>query len=47
VTSYYLQDGQGSTRALTSNSGAVTDTYTYSAYGELLDRTGTTVNAYQ
>ena len=47
TTSYLLQDGQNSTRVLTSNTGAVTDTYSYTAFGELFNRTGTTVNAYQ
>jgi len=45
-TSYYLQDGQGSTRTLTNNTGNVTDTYSYSAFGELQNQTGTTVNPY-
>ena len=45
-TSYYLQDGQGSTRALTDSSGVVTDTYSYTAFGDLLDQTGTTENSY-
>ncbi len=33
--SFYAVDGLGSTRALTNSSGAVTDTYTYEAYGAL------------
>ena len=45
--SYYLQDGQGSTRALTNNLGVVTDTYSYTAFGELQNQTGTTVNSYR
>ena len=45
-TSYYLADGQGSTRALTDGGGNVTDTYRYDAYGDLLGRTGTTTNSY-
>jgi RHS repeat-associated protein len=45
-TSYYLQDGQGSTRALTNSAGAVTDTYSYTAYGEIYNQTGTTANNY-
>ena len=44
--SYYLYDGLGSTRALTDASGVVTDTYTYEAYGTLLEQQGTTENAY-
>jgi RHS repeat-associated protein/CSLREA domain-containing protein len=47
-TSYYLQDGQGSTRALTDSTqaGTITDTYSYTAFGELFAQTGTTVNPY-
>ncbi len=46
ATSYYLQDGQGSTRALTNAAGNVTDTYSYTAFGELLNQTGSTTNSY-
>jgi RHS repeat-associated protein len=46
TTSYYLPDAQGSTRALTSAAAAVTDTYRYSAFGELETQTGTTANSY-
>jgi RHS repeat-associated protein len=46
TTNYYLQDGQGSTRALTNSSGAVTDTYSYTAFGELFNQTGSTTNSY-
>jgi len=45
-TSYYLKDGQGSTRTLTNTTGNITDTYSYSAFGELQNQTGTTVNHY-
>jgi RHS repeat-associated protein len=45
-TSFYLQDGQGSTRALTNSAGAVTDIYSYTAYGEIYNPTGTTENNY-
>ncbi|HEU0296345.1 MAG TPA: RHS repeat-associated core domain-containing protein [Anaerolineales bacterium] len=45
-TNYYLQDGQGSTRALTNSTGTVTDTYSYTAFGELFDQTGSTTNSY-
>jgi RHS repeat-associated protein len=38
---YYLHDAYGSTRLLTDNSGAVVATYTYDAYGNLANRTGT------
>ena len=45
-TSYYGYDGQGSVRYLTGSAGAVTDTYTYDAFGTLIARTGTTPNDY-
>jgi RHS repeat-associated protein len=41
---YYVYDGHGSVRALTDQSGAVTDTYDYDAFGTLLHSTGTTYN---
>ena len=47
TTSYYLPDGQGNIRVLTDDSGYITDTYAYSAFGEVLSRTGSTVNPYQ
>jgi RHS repeat-associated protein len=40
-TSYYVYDGHGSTRALTDPNGAVTDTYDYDAFGNLLHSTAT------
>jgi RHS repeat-associated protein len=43
---YYAFDGQASTRQLTSAAGAVTDTYTYDAFGDLLAATGGTPNAH-
>jgi RHS repeat-associated protein len=43
---YYHYDGLGSTRVLTDNSGASTDSYDYEAFGELLERTGDTENNY-
>jgi RHS repeat-associated protein len=43
---YYVYDGHGSVRALTDQSGIVTDTYDYDAYGNLLSKTGTTENDY-
>ena len=46
ATNYYLQDGQGSTRALTNSSGSITDTYSYTAFGELFDQIGSTDNSY-
>ncbi|NJL55787.1 RHS repeat-associated core domain-containing protein [bacterium] len=46
VESYYLIDGLGSTRGLTGAGGEVTDTYTYDAYGNLVDAGGSSENAY-
>lgn len=45
-TSYYVYDGHGSTRALTDPNGAVTDTYDYDAFGNLLHSTGATFNEF-
>ena len=45
-TSYYHFDGLGSTRLLTDNTGAVTDTYAYDAFGNLIAKTGTTDNPF-
>ena len=45
-TNYYHYDGLGSTRALSNNSGVITDTYIYDAFGELLNQTGDTENNY-
>jgi|GEM_PF-4716371 len=46
VTSYFHYDGAHSTRLLTDDNGEITDTYIYSAYGELVARTGTTTNPF-
>ncbi len=43
---YYLYDGLGSTRQLVSTSGTVTDSYGYSAFGEMAVHTGSTVNPF-
>ena len=42
--SFYGYDGMGSVRQLTNSAGAVTDTYEYDAFGNLLNKTGTTPN---
>jgi RHS repeat-associated protein len=47
TTSYYLDDGQGNVRLLTTSSGAITDRYTYDAFGNLLSSTGSTINSYR
>lgn len=44
--SAYLYDGHGDVRGLLDAAGALTDTYSYNAYGELLSRTGETENHY-
>jgi RHS repeat-associated protein len=46
ATRFFHADGLGSIRALTDETGAVTDTYTFSAFGELLSHTGPDLNAY-
>jgi len=45
-TRYFLYDGGGSVRALADESGAITDRYTYDAFGVLLAHQGTSDNAY-
>ena len=46
VFSYYGYDGHGSVRNLTNTAGAVTDTYDYDAFGNLIASTGSTPNNY-
>ena len=46
VASYYLFDGIGSTRQLVNLSSTVTDSYGYSAFGELASHTGSTANPF-
>jgi RHS repeat-associated protein len=46
TASFYSYDGFGSVRQLTSLAGAVTDTYDYNAFGNLLSKTGATPNSY-
>lgn len=46
TTSFYGFDGHGSVRFLTSSTGAVTDTYDYDAFGNLVSSTGSTPNNY-
>jgi RHS repeat-associated protein len=46
TTRYYVYDGGGSVRELTDETGAVTDTYDYDAFGILVYRTGTSDNAH-
>jgi RHS repeat-associated protein len=44
--SFYGYDGQGSVRFLTDPSGAITDTYTYDSFGNMLSSSGATPNNY-
>jgi RHS repeat-associated protein len=46
TTSFYGYDGHGSVRFLTSSTGAITDTYDYDAFGNLISSTGPTPNTY-
>ncbi|MCP4286515.1 MAG: RHS repeat-associated core domain-containing protein, partial [Gammaproteobacteria bacterium] len=46
VTHYYQYDVLGSTRSLSDASGTLIDTYSYDAYGMLLNSTGTMINPY-
>lgn len=46
-TSYYHQTALGSTRQLTDENEDVTDEYTYSAWGEMIEQAGTTENPFR
>ena len=43
-TWYYIYDGHGSVRHLADSNGSLTDSYTYDAYGTLLEKEGITEN---
>ena len=45
-TRYFHLDGLGSVRSLSDEAGHVTDTYDFSAFGELLEHVGSDPNAY-
>jgi RHS repeat-associated protein len=45
-TRFYHADGLGSVRRLTDETGAVTDTYTFDAFGNLIARSGSDPNPY-
>jgi RHS repeat-associated protein len=46
TTSFYGYDGHGSVRFLTGSNGAITDTYDYDAFGNLISSSGSTPNIY-
>ena len=46
-TRYFGYDGHGSVRLLTDSNGAVTDTYDYDAFGNLINSTGLTPNEFR
>ena len=47
VYNYYHFDQQGSTLFLTGNNGMVTDTYIYDDWGNLVDKTGSTLQPFK
>ncbi len=47
TVSYYGYDGHGDVRYLTDLTGAVTDTYDYDAFGNVVGTTGGTANVYR
>ncbi len=47
ATSHYHFDGQGSTRELTDATQAVTDEYTYAAFGDTVAKSGATANSFR
>ena len=46
IPSFYHSDGLGSTRMLTDNSGAITDRYSYDAFGSPRTHTGSSVQPF-
>ncbi len=46
-SNFYGFDPMGNTRLLASSAGAVTDTYSYKAFGEELSSSGSTANPYR
>ncbi|WP_417538936.1 putative Ig domain-containing protein [Marinobacter sp.] len=46
ITSYHLYDGHGSTRALADETGSLTDSYHYDAFGVLANSQGSNENSY-
>jgi RHS repeat-associated protein len=45
-SSFYIYDGHSGVRQLSSETGQITDTYNYDAYGKLLNSTGSSYNSY-
>lgn len=44
--SFYINDGHSGVRFLSNENGAVTDSYDYDGYGNLISSTGSTENNY-
>ncbi len=47
VSHYYGYDGTGSVRFLTDSTGAISDSYDYEAFGQILSSTGSTNNEFK
>jgi RHS repeat-associated protein len=47
TTSYYQADGLGSITSLSNGSGALTNTYSYDSFGDLIASTGTITNPFR
>ncbi len=47
VTSYYEQDGLGSTTSLSNSAGSAANTYTYDSFGTLTASTGSLINPFR
>lgn len=47
TTSFYQQDGVGSTTSLSSAAGVLANTYVYDSFGKLINSSGTVANPFQ
>jgi len=47
TTTYYEQDGVGSSTSLSSSAGTLSNTYNYDSFGKLTASTGTTINPFR
>ena len=47
TTSYYQQDGLGSSTSLSNSAGALANTYSYDSFGKLTASIGTLANPFQ